>query len=556
VSNRIWLLDLNTGALVFLWDGVGADVNSSGMVVGSYGNGPAGAVVRSPSGDINVFPDLGSGLAVSESGDVLGFITVGVPIAHFAVRSGGMVTDIGVPTIEGNQPSWTILDFDDAHRVIVEATVYDPLGPPVNDDLYVTTPDQGWALISDITHGQGATPVGHRNSFESSGPISATFRDDGTIATYTGILTPVSDQSVWTLRPGSPIATVGGAEGDSIAGINVYNELVVIRNTLNGRTSVWTGRRLYVGALTPAAEIVAYTDPMDGDKEFVAVADTNFGRSFSVQGNSGIDLTPDLTHLTVFTTGDGVVVLVGVDPRAHLQMMFHGSFGPWTQVDLTETHFQPQGLPTPHFVSGFSAFVTPWGSDHFVGLDDQGHAEVVWWASGMTLWRVDDLTASVGSGAPTLTGRLTAFATPWGTLHVNGVDAQGEMTSIWWAPSFGSQWTASRLLPGGLALDPATLDSYVTAWGGLTISGIDRQGRIAVYWWSSESDGWHAEAIAVRPPPASLPALDITARPAARAVGSSSQAIAAAGADGHVLRYSWTVGDADLWNLTDITAQT
>ena len=51
------------------------------------------------------------------------------------------------------------------------------------------------------------------------------------------------------------------------------------------------------------------------------------------------------------------------------------------------------------------------------------------------------------------------------------MDSSGELTAIWWASSFGGDWAVTQLAPGGLAMNPATLDSYVTITSGATGTG-------------------------------------------------------------------------------------
>src|SRR5690606_36166229 len=124
--------------------------------------------------------------------------------------------------------------------------------------------------------------------------------------------------------------------------------------------------------------------------------------------------------------------------------------------------------------------------------------------------------------------------------------------ALWWAPGFGGEWRRDALVAGGVALDPSSLTSYTTPWGGLNIAGRDAAtDAVVVYWWSPESNVWTDEPLVFRGDAASP---SLTGRLAASVGEDGTMALAAIGADTHAYRFSWQPGDAGLWTLGDLTS--
>jgi hypothetical protein len=159
---------------------------------------------------------------------------------------------------------------------------------------------------------------------------------------------------------------------------------------------------------------------------------------------------------------------------------------------------------------------------------------------------------------PVFTGEISAFVTPWNTLHINGVDSFGHVSSLWWAPGFGTRWSYAALDPQGPVLAADSITSFTTPWGGLSVAGRDASTRIAdVYWWSPASNQWTAEPL-LGSSPALNPVLtgrfssfvgpdDSAGRPIAQNIYGRAE-------DGSLYRFSWRPGDGP-WtveNLTDL----
>lgn len=267
--------------------------------------------------------------------------------------------------------------------------------------------------------------------------------------------------------------------------------------------------------------------------------------------------TAIVRNLIAFKNARGSPHLAGLDTNGDLIIYFvpnpliAGSNGAWIFDNLSRTHLDARGEETPEFVSNLTAFATPWDTMHIAGLDAAGHAQVVWWAPDSPLWRVTDLTESALEPR-IMQGNLSAFITPWSTLHINGIDEQGQTVALWWAPEFAGNWRFDQLTNfTTLRLEPGTLTSYVTSWGGLNIVGrnvID--GRATSYWWSPESNVWTVEVLQVD---VNTPGPPLAGTVASGASNEGVLNVFARGLDGHAQRIFWRPGDAGVWNLEDLT---
>jgi hypothetical protein len=528
-------------------------VSSSGVAVGWRSTADATeALMRTAAGEIRVIPGLTTALAVNEAGEVLG-VPASDPM-NFAVWEGGAIESLG--SIGMWTASANVLIFD-LRRVVVEAGLgFDFF---FGSTTWIHLPGEGFRELADITHGQGPdVPLGNH----LTGSVGAAFLADGTLLTCGGALTPVPDSDIYRLRPGSPVLTDSGPSGDFITGINELGELVSLVNDGTG----WIGRRLdYVG--DAAAQLVMYTS---SGVTHVVLATQGRLVDYDALGNGAAWISAYAnesieSHLAVFTNTVGTVHIVGLSSSGEL-VMFYNAGGWWNFSNITRSHFVPQGLAMPEIASNLTAYCTSWDGMNLAWVDPAGDVQVAWWAPGLDLWRVDNLSAAAGA-APMRSG-LTAFVTPWNTLHVNAVDQDGAVRAIWWAPGFGGQWRVDRLIapegggdgsvggPGGVPVQPATLASYVTAWSGLTIFGIEEceagEARVVAYWWSPEAGRWSADPLELDPSSATARLAEGCAL-SARTGGLSAQSIVAASDEGHILRYHWDVEDGPMWSLDDVT---
>ncbi|MBZ0172544.1 MAG: peptidylprolyl isomerase, partial [Phycisphaerales bacterium] len=204
-----------------------------------------------------------------------------------------------------------------------------------------------------------------------------------------------------------------------------------------------------------------------------------------VQGSERIT-----SSLTTFVGTNGLSYLVGVTADGDV-MLFRQTGGSqngeytWTARNLSETDLLVNNLDTtPTFVSPLSSYVTSWGGLNVVGLDAQGDIQALWWAPGRPAWSVANLSQQ--TGAPALQGTIAPYLTDWGAINLSGTDANGHVVVTWWIPSFAGDWVQTNLttLKSGPSLATGSIATYVTPWGGTNILGRNADGDIVAYWWA------------------------------------------------------------------------
>jgi len=203
----------------------------------------------------------------------------------------------------------------------------------------------------------------------------------------------------------------------------------------------------------------------------------------NLSAESGVSTIAD--QLLILRDPDGRVTLTGLDADGRLIAYTQPSQAghAWAFTNIAEDHLAFQGQDHPAFTGDLIAYSTRWGALHVAGLDEDGRLHSVWWAPGMAHWTASDLTEI--TGAPPYVGGLTVYLTEWDGINIAGVDALGNVQVTWWVPSFAGAWVVSNLteLFDAPALQPTTLAGYVTPWGGLNIAGFSEAGELHVYWW-------------------------------------------------------------------------
>jgi len=255
--------------------------------------------------------------------------------------------------------------------------------------------------------------------------------------------------------------------------------------------------------------------------------------------------TPIVRSSTTFTSLDGLAFVAGIDSAGDLVMYWQTGQVDidgrkiWSYSNLYRDHLEPQGLTKPAFTGELASYVTPWNGLNIAGLDSQGLIWSVWWAPGMGLWSASNLSEI--TGAAPIVGKLTAYTTSWGGLNLAGLDAQGNVVVTWWVPEFAGNWEKSNLSeqfahPG---LRVGELTSYVTPWGGMNIAGIDEDGQLVIYWWSPGLDAWVVSPLSALIPGAPLPVSSV--RGLAAPTGMLSVfAFTSEASGGDIVRYFWS----------------
>jgi hypothetical protein len=369
-----------------------------------------------------------------------------------------------------------------------------------------------------------------------------------------------SDMTYIAHGGGQILVSSTGTGRITAAAINAGGRPVVFQQ--NGAGG-WAGRDLVAAAGGPeiTGKLITWVDPKDG---FVyAAARSESGLILYTQDAGGAWSYRNLTtsvagasvpgnEITAFAGIDGYMRIAGLVPNGDLVLFFQdgtgsaGNYG-WSFANLAG-HLQAQGETMPALVGELTSSVTSWNGANIAALDGAGSIHVIWWAPGLIFWRTDNL--STITGAPPLSGGVTAYLTSWGGINLAGLNSAGEVSVTWWVPSFGGNWITSNLTQqfSGSTLTPSSITSYVSSWGGLNIAGIDGAGRVIIYWWAPGQDLWTVTPISDLINGAPLPIGRITGH----ATPTGSLNIVGADAGGHVVRYHWEIGGS--WAAEDITA--
>ncbi len=253
--------------------------------------------------------------------------------------------------------------------------------------------------------------------------------------------------------------------------------------------------------------------------------------------------------LTAFISTDGLAYVAGVaadgDVMLYAQTLQSGDNGVvWRAENLSDT-LRGRGLTPPVYAGELTSYVTSWNGLNIGGLDANGDIQTVWWAPGLPAWTTNNLSDL--TGAPALAGGLKPYLTSWGGINLAGADATGDLTTTWWVP--GGAWQTFNFTESldGPQLDPASTTTYVTSWDGLNIVGLDADGNLTVYWWAPGLESWRItdlSSIVEGDTPPAGPVTGVTS-----SLGRTS--VAGVTADGDLVRYTWAPGGQ--WTFENIT---
>lgn len=344
-------------------------------------------------------------------------------------------------------------------------------------------------------------------------------------------------------------ATIGGAAGPTGAATftvpNADAGLLAFQQTSSGWTVSELG--LKTNALLSTAQSVTFVNPADGATQ-----------TFTTSSGSSLLFTPDASggytsrnllleiadaealtsSLTTFTSIDGLVYVAGLtaggDIGIYAQTGTSGASGAvWRFENLSDT-MRNQGLTPPTFAGALTSYVTTWNGLNIAGLDANGDIQTVWFAPGLESWTTSNLSDL--TGAPALTGGLKPYLTSWGGINLAGADSTGDLTTTWWVP--GGAWQNFNFTESlsGPQLTPESTATYVTSWDGLNIVGLDGDGNLTVYWWAPGLDVWQVtnlgEVVEGDTPPAG-PVTGVTSSAGQTSIAGVTDA-------GDLVRYTWS----------------
>jgi len=358
-----------------------------------------------------------------------------------------------------------------------------------------------------------------------------------------------------------PAAAAGGEM--SVVVVEQFGLPVVYERDSGG---AWTATNLLdaAGGAPAVAAAQSYVDANDG--LFYVAVPTDAGLLLYQRDADGVWALRNLTiedpfsypiadQLLAFASPNGKYHLAGLDAFGDLVIytqtgdVLSSGDRLWRMDDIAEDHLRANGAEMPAFTGNLIAYVTSWGGLNIAGLDAAGNIHAVWWAPGLPYWHANNLSDI--TGAPAYTGELSAYLTDWDGINIAGTDTNGDLAVTWWVPQFGGEWRVSNLtdLFDGPQLDPASITSYVTPWGGLNVGGLDADGDVTVYWWVPGFTDWRISTITVAGTPAPTGELASIATPEGvlNLLGTDSS--------GDLIRYYWDPAGVDGWigeNISDL----
>ncbi|MGE3107458.1 MAG: hypothetical protein AB7O77_03795 [Phycisphaerales bacterium] len=218
----------------------------------------------------------------------------------------------------------------------------------------------------------------------------------------------------------------------------------------------------------------------------------------------------------------------------------------------------------PVFTSDLVGWGSSWGAVHFAGLDADGDIWSVWMIPSMNEWfvSVTNVSESTQAAPVPLVGNLSVVRTPWETFHIQGTDASGNLISTWWAPGF-DHWHVENLTDqfDGPALVPGSLTSnFSLGLQNINIVGADDDGQARIYWWNARS-GWNVNSLSRAVDLGDIPLMPwrFTSTTwgtdfTGPPVFEHSQSLLGHHPDGHLVRLVWRTDMTDAWLVQDITA--
>ncbi|MCC6675988.1 MAG: FG-GAP repeat protein [Phycisphaerales bacterium] len=481
-----WLL-LN-GKLSLLWEGLVNDVNDAGTVLGVRWKPPALGitVVRYADGRMVDLDGFYNASAINDKGQVAGNFN-----GQLALWENGTVSIAAPnPTVYGTptELSWFVYDLDNRGRILGAFRQDYGYGPSSTDYLY--TPRLGLKTMYEAAEWYG---------YSAPGSLLA-LRDNGWLVMPVGIARP---RLIAEIETATPLRSIDTPNGTVSVGITEDGQGYATSTVKGGRLNQVLPTASDGSSTGPTlTDIHVYVDPHDGQVYVVGqsasgvhwwkLTEDGHGNPATISQTSAD--TSIVRGMTVFTSADGRVHIAGMNADGEMVIYFQNNLASpdsplnWSAANLTTDHLDPQELETPKFAGTFTAYVAPWNGLNIVGLDEDGELQTVWWAPGMTYWRVDNLSEI--SGAPKLTGTVSGYVTQWGGLNVAGTDAEGNVQVAWWAPGM-AEWRSDPL--EGARLTPSSISTYTTPWGGLNVAGLDENGDVAVAWWAPGRPNWTFE---------------------------------------------------------------
>ena len=159
----------------------------------------------------------------------------------------------------------------------------------------------------------------------------------------------------------------------------------------------------------------------------------------------------------------------------------------------------------------------------------------------------DHLRAN-GMQMPQFVGGFVSYVTAWNGQNIAGVDPSGDIQAVWWSPGL-PHWRVDNLSEQtGAPPITGALAPYLTSWGGINLAGADASGEILVTWWVPGFETWLTNNLTAEFSGPRMQADSISS------YVTSWDGLNVAGIDenGHLTVYWWAPG-LDVWAVSPLS---
>lgn len=404
-------------------------------------------------------------------------------------------------------------------------------------------------------------------TFKSEGPIGIGFTR--TVQGSEFAIAGPPPSVVHALLGAVPNISVGPGGAITVAVINQHGRTTLFSRPASSNDWSASEPDQNAAAGTPTSDAVTWRDPKDG--KFYASVPTEQGlllfredatgqwtaRNLTSEiAGSGM-ITSKITQWKTNATRNNVFRVVGTlangDVVQYEQTLTGTANGyKWNYKNLSDD-LRAIGQVTPQFAGRLVAYTTAWDAWHIAGLDADGQIQTIWRGPKMSQWVLSNLSAV--TGAPNLSGGLSVYLTPWQGINLAGVDQNGQLQVTWWVPRFVGMWVVSNLTSSIAApmIDGSSIVSFNTPAGGLNMAARTTDDELVVFWWVPGAPGnkWRVQQVSHAVSPSGTVVIPQGELSAASG-GDGLTSIVGRGPRGEVVRFHGSVIDQS-WDMESLT---
>lgn len=136
--------------------------------------------------------------------------------------------------------------------------------------------------------------------------------------------------------------------------------------------------------------------------------------------------------------------IIGINDEGELirYVLAGGAGASWQEWNISENQLAWRGIATPDFIGSIAAIGTSWGGLNIAGIDANGDLVTVWTTLTARRWYVSNLSDNAGVG-PLWSG-LDGVSAGRNGIYYSAVDSAGKVTIVSWKPG-DSAWSARTL---------------------------------------------------------------------------------------------------------------